>query len=76
MTEIEWMQIFGDNLVSILEEWGMTQRELADRSGLSESTISRYIHKEVAPSIFAVINIADTLGISIDELIDFGDRIW
>lgn len=75
MTEAEWVRIFGDNLVSILSEYRMTQRELADRAGLSEATISKYIHKQIAPSVFAVINIADALDMSIDELIDFGSRI-
>lgn len=76
MTELEWMCIFGDNLVSILNEYGMTQRELADRAGLSESTISQYIHKQKMPSLRAAINIAYALDIPIDELVDFDERVW
>ena len=76
MTELEWMRIFGDNLVSILNEYGMTQRELADRAGLSESTISQYIHKQKMPSLRAAINIAYALDIPIDELVDFDERVW
>lgn len=75
MSEQEWIDIFGDNLVSILDEYKMTQRDLADAAGLDESTVSKYIHKRMAPSIFAIINIADALDISIDELVDFEDRI-
>ena len=75
MTEAAWVRTFGDNLASILDEYRITQRELADEAGLSESTISRYINKETAPSIFAIINISYALDISIDELIDFGDRV-
>lgn len=76
MTEVEWIRIFGDNLASILEEYRMSQRELADAAGLSESSISKYINKQIAPSIFAIINIADALGVTVDELVDFGDRVW
>ena len=76
MSEIEWMNIFGDNLVSILDEYRMTQRELADAAGLSEAAVSQYINKQRMPSLKAIINIADALNMSIDELIDFGDRVW
>lgn len=76
MTELEWLNIFSDNLVSILNEYGMTQRELADAAGLSESAISQYVNKQKIPSLRAIINIADTLNMSIDELVDFGDRVW
>lgn len=75
MTEAEWIRIFGENLACILDEYRMTQRDLADAAGLSESSISKYINKQIAPSIFAVINIADALGMTVDELVDFGDRI-
>ena len=75
MSEMEWLNIFGDNLADILREYRLTQRELADAAGLAESSISQYIHKQTIPSLKAIINIADALGMSIDELIDFGDRI-
>lgn len=75
MSELEWLDIFGDNLVSLLRDARMTQRELADAAGLSESTISSYIHKTKIPSLKAIINIAYAFDISMDELIDFGDMI-
>lgn len=75
MSEIEWIDIFGDNLDEMLYEANMTQRELADAAGLSESAISQYIHKQKAPGFKAIINIAYALDCSIDDLIDFGDRI-
>lgn len=76
MSELEWMDIFGDNLVNMLEGARMTQRELADASGLSESSISNYIHKQRMPNIKAVVNLAYALDCSLDDLIDFGDRIY
>ena len=75
MSEVEWIEIFGDNLASLLDDSRMTQRELADETGLSDSTISRYLNKQMAPSFKAIINISYALDVSIDELIDFGDRI-
>lgn len=75
MNELEWLDIFGDNLVSLLEDARMSQRELAEETGLSEATISYYINKRKLPGLKAIINIAYAFGISIDELIDFGDKI-
>ena len=75
MSEQEWLDIFGDNLVSILEEYKMTQDELAEETGLSKGTISKYIRKKQIPNLKAIINLSYALDMDIDELIDFGDRI-
>lgn len=75
MTELEWMEIFGDNLKDMLEYSKMTQRELADAAGLSESSVSDYIHKKKLPGVRALVNIAYVMDCTMDELIDFGDRI-
>lgn len=75
MSEMEWLDIFGDNLVSMLQENRMTQKELADACGLSEGTISAYIHKKKLPGVKALINMADVFCCSLDDLMFFGDRI-
>jgi transcriptional regulator with XRE-family HTH domain len=75
MTELEWLQIFGDNLADMLNYARMTQRELADETGLSESSISNYIKKNKIPGIKALINISYALDCDVSDLIDFGDRI-
>lgn len=75
MSEQEWIEIFGDNLQSILEEYGLSQRDLADEIGVSESTISKYIHKKQIPNIKAIVNMVYALDIEFDDLIDFGSPI-
>lgn len=75
MSETEWLDIFGDNLRDVMESTRITQRELAERTGLSEGTISRYIHKQTIPGVKAIINIAYVLDCSMDDLIDFGNMI-
>lgn len=75
MSEVEWMEIFANNLVNILEEENMTQKELADAIGITKSAISKYINKQRMPSLKNIINMSDVLNISIDELIYFGDVI-
>lgn len=75
MSELEWMDIFGDNLKSLLEEQWMSQQELADATGISKSTISKYIHKQCMPSVAALVNIAYALNCEIDDILYFGDRL-
>ena len=75
MSEVEWINIFGDNLASMLEDARMTQKELAEEVGVAESTISRFINKQTAPSIFTIVNLSYALDCDISELVDFGDRI-
>lgn len=75
MTEIEWLNIFGDNLAEMLEDANMSQRELADLARLSEGAVSGYINKRKIPSLRAIINISYALDCDVTDLIDFGDII-
>lgn len=75
MVEREWLAIFGVNLMDMLEEAKMTQRDLADATGLSEASICKYIQGHQMPGVRALVNIANALNCSIDELADFGDKI-
>lgn len=76
MSELEWMNIFGDNLRDILIEQGYTQRDLADAIGVDKGTISRYINKERMPTVTNLINMSMELGIDLEEFAIFGDRIY
>lgn len=76
MSEQEWLDIFGDNLAEMMYEQGYSQRDLADATGLSESSISHYVNKTRVPTIKAIINIAYVLDCDFNDFIDFGDRIY
>lgn len=75
MTLKEWTTVFGENLADLLADKGMTQYDLARDSGLSAGSISAYVNKQSPPGIKAIVNIAYALDVTIDELVDFGDRI-
>ena len=75
MTELEWIEIFGNNLADMLKDANMTQKELADAAGISESMVSDYVHKRRAPRLRSIINIAYVLNCSVDELMDFEEMI-
>ena len=61
MTEIEWLDIFGDNLRDILLDVGMTQSELADELGIDKSLVSRYVNKQYIPNLKTIINMTYVL---------------
>lgn len=75
MTEVDWIDIFSENLREMMEEKGIGQNELAQRSKLSKATVSRLLAGTVAPSFKSIINLSYALDCTTDELIDFGDMI-
>lgn len=75
MTETEWLDIFADNLASMMEEVGYTQTDLAKETRLAQSTISDYLNKHKLPGVKAIINIAYALDCEVTELIDFDEII-
>ena len=75
MSEADWLDIFGDNLVGILREFRMTQNDLADAIGVSKSVVSSWINKQKMPSLKSIINMSHVLGVTVDELVYFDDKI-
>lgn len=75
MTEVEWTDIFANNLRDILKDRKMSQKELANEIWISEATISRYINKQRMPSIKHILEISYVLNVDVNELIDFGEPI-
>lgn len=75
MSELELIEIFGDNLRSLIEEVGISQNQLAKESGVDESIISRYVNKRVMPSLKNLINICYVLDCRLDELVPTYDLI-
>lgn len=75
MTEIEWLDIFANNIRDMLDEKRMTQRDLAEMAELDESTISKYLKRERIPNMKALLNMSYALDCDLHELMDFGDMI-
>ena len=75
ISEQEWLDIFGDNLISLMTEYGYTQGMLARSLNVSKSTISNYVNKVQMPGPRMLVNLAYEFDISLDELMDFGGRI-
>ena len=60
---------FSQNLKHALEMKGVSQRELAKRTGITEASISRYISGEREPRAYTLSKIASVLHMTMDELI-------
>ncbi len=63
------MSIFTDRLSSLLEKNNMTQRELAERIGVTNATLCRYVSGERQPKSDTVANIATALHTTSDYLL-------
>ena len=65
--------MFGDNIKRLMIKNGYTQKQLAMRSGCTESAISRYVRNERTPSIRVLKNLAIALGVTIVEIVEGAD---
>ena len=75
MTEQEWLYIFGQKLEKLMNERGMTQKELARAALLDQSAISNYINGRRIPTLKAIINFSYIFGVTIESLIYYGKEI-
>ncbi len=66
----------GDKVVGLRELHGMTQRGLADATGLPQATISRIERGVIQqPRVEVLTKLADALHVTVDYLIDRSDRM-
>lgn len=72
MQKDEYAKAFGEYLKSLLEEKGMTQAELARRTGITEASVSRYINGNRSPRIAQAYRMALVIGIDMNTLIYLG----
>ena len=65
---------FGEKLQEILDWYVKSQKEVAELSGISQSSISDYVNMKSTPTIDAAQKIADALGVSLWTLLN-GDPL-
>jgi len=59
----------GQNLAKFRKEKGLTQEDLVRLSGVAISQIRRYETDKSSPSLDVIVKLANSLGISIDEMV-------
>lgn len=75
MSEKEWLDNFRHELKIVMDEYGYSQRDLAEATGLSEATISNYINGRQIPKASAIVNIVLALDCDFETLLYFGEKI-
>lgn len=68
LTEEECREEFGIRLYRLMYDKGVTQSELSEMTGITQSNISNYITGRKTPSFYTVDKIARALDCSIEEL--------
>ena len=58
-----------ERIKMLMEERGLTQKELANLSGITEASMSKYLSGERTPRIDVIVNLANALHVTTDELI-------
>ena len=67
----EWSkEVFARNLKTYMDRRGMTQRELADIVGVSNSTLNEWLKAKKYPRIDKIDRMADYFGILKSDLIE------
>lgn len=61
---------FGKNVQKHIPFCGMSHGQLAEKLGITNAMLSRYIHGNSAPSAVKAFKIAKALGCTVDELFD------
>lgn len=75
ITKKMWLRFFSDNLADYLTERGLSQADLAEKSHLSQASISKYMSMQRIPSCIAIANIARALECDVGDLIDMGTYV-
>lgn len=63
---------FAENLKRIISQRGTTQREVAEKLGVTETTVSRYVTtgpKGRTPNVESLVALAQVLNVSLDTLV-------
>ena len=64
----------GESMRTARKKAGLTQKQLAEKSGIPQPSISRIENDEHYPGLFTAIDLADALGITVDEYIGHSAR--
>lgn len=59
-------------LLLLMSNLGITQKDLAEKTGLTEATISRYAKGTISPNEKSICRIADVTNVSPSWLLGYG----
>lgn len=75
MTSEQWRTQFANNLREAMNISGMRSTDLAFHARLSDSNVSKYLAGTQTPTARALVNMSEALGVSVDDLVCFGEFV-
>ena len=63
-----------EKVTNLMAERGINQKQLSQLSGITESSISRYLHSSQRPRMDIVVNIAKALHVETEYLLEDEER--
>ena len=63
-----------EKVSTLMEQRSINQKQLSQLSGITESSISRYLHSDKRPRMDIVVNIAKALKVETDYLLDDDEK--
>lgn len=69
ISEVEFVCIFADNLSDIMDEVGISQRQLAKKAHITEAALSRYLNKQRMPNMRTFMNLCYALQCEYSDLL-------
>lgn len=67
-TEAEWRKNFSNRLIVKMVDAGYDQSSLAETIGVSQGSMSNYIHRKATPSAWIIRKLANALKCDVSEL--------
>lgn len=69
------MKEFKERVKNLMERDGISQKELANLSGISEASVSRYLSGDLKPRMDILTNIAKVFSVSTSYLVGEDDNL-
>lgn len=69
---MEW----NEKVRMLMREKGLNQKQLAEKSGITEPSVCRYLKGDREPRIDIIINFSKALGVSIEYLLDKSSDVY
>ncbi len=63
-----------EKVLKLMKEQNVSQKQLSQISGITESSLSRYLHSDKRPRIDIVVNIAKALHVETHYLLDEDEK--
>ena len=71
---MNFFEIIGRNILSELEEKGLSQSQLAEKIGVSRQVLQKIVKGKKAINALEVTKIAEVLGVSVESLMAQGTK--